>query len=85
MAADDSTAVAELDLAPNEASGLLRVHDRAVCAAAGWDRAFWTVLDEVDVAGCVAMIGHTAGASLDRGWQARTVRLDRTGGRWSGR
>lgn len=79
MACDDSRTVAELDLAPNEASGLLRVRDREVLATAGWDRAFWSVLDEVDVATCVAVIGHVAGAPLDRGWQARTVPLDRDG------
>jgi len=79
MASDDSTTLAELDLAPNEASGLLRVRDRDVLAAAGWDRGFWSVLDEVDVAECVAMVGHVAGVPLDRGWQARKVRLDRYG------
>lgn len=79
MSADDSTTVAELDLAPNEASGLLGVRDPDVLAAAGCDRGFWAVLDEVDVADCVAMIGHAAGEPLDRGWQARRVRLDRSG------
>lgn len=79
MASDDSTTLAELDLAPNEASGLLRVRDRDVLAAAGWDRGFWSVLDEVDATECVAMVGHLAGAPLDRGWQAHKVRLARSG------
>lgn len=79
MAHDDSTTVAELDLAPNEASGLLRVRDPGVLAALGWDRGFWAVLDEADVAGCVALVGHAAGEPLDGGWQAREVHLDRRG------
>ncbi|HVL99414.1 MAG TPA: hypothetical protein VM324_09010 [Egibacteraceae bacterium] len=79
MVSGDSTTLAVLDLAPNEASGLLRIHDPELLAGAGWDRGFWSVLDEVDVAECVAMIGHRAGAPLDQGWQARKVRLERYG------
>lgn len=79
MAPDDSTVLADLELAPNEASGLLRVRDREVLAQVGWDRGFWAVLDEVDVAECVVAVGHAAGAPADRGWQARKVRLDRSG------
>jgi hypothetical protein len=79
MVPDDSTVLADLDLAPNEASGLLRVRDPDVLAGAGWDRGFWAVLDEVDVAECVVAVGHAADAPGDRGWQARKVRLDRHG------
>lgn len=79
MAPDDTTVLAELDLAPNEASGLLRVRDPEMLAAAGWDRGFWAVLDEVDVAECVVALGHAAGAPPDHGWEARKVRLERSG------
>ncbi len=43
---DHELASIDLDLAPNEASGLLPVADRPLLEAHGWDQAFWVVLDE---------------------------------------
>jgi hypothetical protein len=71
--------LADLDLRPNEASGLLRVGDSALLERAGWDRAFWSVLDEVDLADCVALLGHRAGAPVDDGWEIRRLAANRTG------
>ncbi|MDP9405238.1 MAG: hypothetical protein M3O86_01335 [Actinomycetota bacterium] len=65
---DGGEHVADLDLRPNEASGLLAVDDAELLAHYGWDRAFWTVLDEVDAADCVGLIGHRAGAALAESW-----------------
>ncbi|HZA84944.1 MAG TPA: hypothetical protein VFC13_26275 [Actinomycetes bacterium] len=61
-------ATIDLDLAPNEASGLLPVADRPLLAAHGWDEAFWVVLDEGPVEVSVAVVGHAAGAEIDTGW-----------------
>jgi hypothetical protein len=58
----------DLDLAPNEASGLLPVADRPLLAAHGWDQGFWVVLDEGAVEVSVAVVGHAAGAEIDVGW-----------------
>jgi hypothetical protein len=58
----------DLDLAPNEASGLLPVADRPLLAAHGWDQGFWVVLDEGAVEVSVAVVGHAAGAEVDAGW-----------------
>jgi hypothetical protein len=71
--------VADLDLAPNEASGLLRVEHAELLERRGWDTAFWSVLDEVDVADCIALIGHRAGTDLTAGWECSTLRTRRHG------
>ena len=63
----------DLDLDPNEASGLLRVGDPALLAHFGWDRGFWAVLDEMDVAECVVLIGHRDGEPLDAGWSVERL------------
>jgi hypothetical protein len=78
----DTTAtehLADLDLRPNEASGLLRVGDPDLLERAGWDRAFWSVLDEVDLAECVALLGHRADAPVDDGWEIKRLTVERTG------
>lgn len=67
----------ELDLYPNEASGLLIVENGALLDAHGWDLAFWVVLDEGSVDRCVALVGHRRGASgsdLDDGWEIERLR-----------
>ncbi len=60
MAKQTSSAVltVDLDLYPNEASDLLPVENERVLEAHGWDRAFWTVLDEGAIENCVAVVGH---------------------------
>jgi hypothetical protein len=65
---DHELATIDLDLAPNEASGLLAVADRPLLDAHGWDEAFWVVLDEGAVDVSVAVVGHAAGAPIDHGW-----------------
>lgn len=76
---DHSEHLADLDLAPNEASGLLRIGDERMLDPRGWDRGFLTVLDEVDVADCVALLGHRSEEPLDRGWEVVRIAGDREG------
>jgi hypothetical protein len=75
----DTEHLADLDLAPNEASGLLRVDASHILEERGWDRAFWSVLDEVDVQDCVGLIGHRAGAPLHTGWESAALTVTRHG------
>ena len=71
--------LADLRLDPNEASGLLRVHDDALLRHFGWDLGFWSVLDEVDVGECIVVLGHRAGEPLNAGWDAKPLPADRHG------
>lgn len=71
--------LAELDMRPNEASGLLAVADQALLDHFGWDRAFWSVLDEDDVAKCVVLMGHATGAQPHEGWAVQRPVVDRLG------
>jgi hypothetical protein len=66
---DEELALIELDLAPNEASGLLAVTSPPLLEAHGWDFGFWVVLDEGVVHDCVALIGHRAGEDIQTGWE----------------
>lgn len=59
----------DLDLHPNEASGLLTVEDRAILDAHDWEYAFWVVMDEGRVEDCVGVIGHKRGAGISEGWE----------------
>jgi hypothetical protein len=63
----------DLELAPNEASDLLPLDDAALVGAHGWDAAYLTVLDEGPVERCVALLGHSAGDAVDRGWTSRRL------------
>ena len=71
--------LADLDLKPNEASGLLRVEHQPLVEALGWDQGFWTVLDEQQPQDCVALLGHRAGEPLDGGWTSMRLTGDRGG------
>lgn len=51
----------DLDLHPNEASDLLPIASRRILDAHGWDRGFWSVLDEGSVEDSIAVVGHRAG------------------------
>jgi hypothetical protein len=64
--ADEGLHRLELNLNPNEASGLLAVEDEALLAAHGWELAFWAVLDEGEIEDCVAIIGHRRDAEFVR-------------------
>ena len=59
----------ELNLHPNEASGLLTVENEALLEAHGWELALWAVLDEGEIANCVAILGHKRGADISEGWE----------------
>jgi hypothetical protein len=59
----------ELNLHPNEASGLMKVEDEPLLGVHGWDLAFWAVLDEGEIEDCVAIIGHRRGADISEGWE----------------
>ena len=58
-----------LNLEPNEASGLLTLENDALLEAHGWELAFWAVLDEGRVEDCVAVIGRERGAPIGEGWR----------------
>src|SRR4051794_36811857 len=59
----------DLNLYPNEASGLLTVENDALLDAHGWEFALWAVLDEGRIEDCVAIIGHRRGADMNEGWE----------------
>jgi hypothetical protein len=67
--ADDDLDRLQLNLHPNEASGLLTVEDEPLLVARGWELAFWAVLDEGEIENCVALIGHRRGAYISEGWK----------------
>lgn len=73
----------DLERGGNEASDLLPVRNDGLLAAHGWDRGFWTVLDEGAAEDSVAVLGHRDGAAEDTGWEihALTCRPGRDGGR----
>ena len=75
----DPDHLADLSLDPNEASGLLRVGDQSLLDHFGWDLAFWSVLDEVDVSDCIVLIGHRDGEPLTSGWAPQRLPVDRRG------
>jgi hypothetical protein len=58
-----------LNLKPNEASGLLTLENDALLETHGWELALWAVLDEGRVEDCVALIGHERGAPIGEGWR----------------
>ena len=52
-----------LNLYPNEASGLLAIENETLLEEHGWDRAFWVCLDEGAVTDCIALVGHRSDAA----------------------
>jgi len=74
MALDDELFLMELNLHPNEASGLLTMGDDALLEEHGWDLGFWAVLDEGEIEDCVAAIGHRRGSPEDEGWEIERLR-----------
>lgn len=71
----------DLNLHPNEASGLLTVENRELLEAHGWELAFWAVLDEGRVEDCVALIGHRRGADIAEGWEIERLHARAAGDR----
>ena len=69
MALEDELFLMELNLHPNEASGLLTMGDGTLLEEHDWDLGFWAVLDEGEIEDCVAAIGHRRGSPEDEGWE----------------
>ena len=69
----------ELNLHPNEASGLLAVEDEALLEAHGWESAFWAVMDEGEIEEWVAIMGHRRGADIVEGWEMERLRAEPLG------
>lgn len=67
--ADDGLFQMDLNLHPNEASGLLIIEDGALLRTQGWDMGFWAVLDEGEIEDCVAAIGHREGSPQEEDWE----------------
>lgn len=76
---EEELALIDLDLHPNEASGLLPIQDEPLLAAHDWDRAFWVALDEGTIDHCVAVVGHARGAEIDQDWAIERLHAVPTG------
>ena len=76
---DDGLFQMDLNLHPNEASGLLLMEDGALLEAHGWDLGFWAVLDEGEIEDCVAAIGHRTGSPQEEGWDIERLHAHVTG------
>ncbi len=79
MGAGDGLQQLDLNLHPNEASGLLAVGDAALLEAHAWDVAFWAVLDEGEIEECIAVIGHRRGEAVGEGWEIDRFRAEPRG------
>ena len=66
----------ELNLHPNEASGLVTIENEALLEEHGWELAFWAVLDEGEIEDCVAVLGHRRGAAMDEGWDIERLNAE---------
>jgi hypothetical protein len=77
--ADDELHRLELNLHPNEASGLLAVEDESLLESHGWELAFWAVLDEGEIEDCVAIIGHWRDADISEGWEIERLHAEPLG------
>lgn len=65
----DGLHMLELNLHPNEASGLLAIEEASLLETHGWEFGFWVVLDEGEIEDCIGAIGHHAGAPIREGWE----------------
>jgi len=79
MAGEDELFQMELNLHPNEASGLLTIEDQALLGEHGWNLGFWAVLDEGEIEDCVAAIGHRRGSPDAEGWEIERLRAGVSG------
>ncbi|HEV8045230.1 MAG TPA: hypothetical protein VGP38_08625 [Rubrobacter sp.] len=79
MAGDDGLFQMDLNLHPNEASGLLDIGNGALLGEHGWDLGFWAVLDEGEIEDCIAAIGHREGSPEDEGWEIERLHAEVTG------
>jgi hypothetical protein len=76
MAGEDDLFQMELNLHPNEASGLLTIGDEELLGEHGWDLGFWACLDEGEIEDCVAAIGHRRGSPDEEGWEIERLRTE---------
>jgi hypothetical protein len=76
MAGEDELFQMDLNLHPNEASGLLTIGDEGLLGEHGWDLGFWAVLDEGEISDCVAAIGHRRGSPEDEGWEIERLHAE---------
>ena len=67
-----------LNLEPNEASGLSEVRHSELLTQQGWDYGFWAILDETDVADGIVLIGHQRDLGTE-GFQIQRLQVDRVG------
>ncbi|MBA3702705.1 MAG: hypothetical protein H0W79_07750 [Rubrobacteraceae bacterium] len=79
MAGEDELFQMELNLHPNEASGLLTIGNEELLGEHGWDLGFWAVLDEGEIEDCIAAIGHRRGSPDDEGWEIERLRAEASG------
>jgi hypothetical protein len=79
MAGYDGLFQMDLNLHPNEASGLLDIGDGALLGEHGWDLGFWAVLDEGEIEDCIAAIGHREGSPEEEDWEIERLRAQATG------
>src|SRR5215212_3149306 len=79
MAGEDELFQMELNLHPNEASGLLMIGNQELLEEHGWDLGFWACLDEGEIEDCVAAIGHHRGYTDEEGWEIERLRAEASG------
>ena len=79
MAGEDELFQMELNLHPNEASGLLMIGDEELLGEHGWDLGFWACLDEGEIEDCVAAIGHRRGYPDEEGWEIERLHAEASG------
>ncbi len=79
MAGEDELFQMDLNLHPNEASGLLAIGDEELLGEHGWDLGFWACLDEGEIEDCVAAIGHRRGSPEEEGWEIERLSAEASG------
>jgi hypothetical protein len=79
MPGEDELFQMELNLHPNEASGLLMIGNQELLEEHGWDLGFWACLDESEIEDCVAAIGHHRGYTDEEGWEIERLRAEASG------
>jgi hypothetical protein len=79
MAGEDELFQMELNLHPNEASGLLMIGDEELLGEHGWDLGFWACLDEGEIEDCIAAIGRRRGYPDEEGWEIERLRAEASG------
>jgi hypothetical protein len=57
----------DLNLHPNEASGLLTIQDEPLLESHDWEYGFWVVMDEAEAEYCVGAVGHKRGEDINEG------------------